>query len=149
MNHSINYRTVLTNSSSTDSLIPGDQIYKEKAKDRAILSVRDPRIFSLGIRSLYNDEIIPDVCHAIDGKMLDNSSVPLSASDYNRIRLLNGLMEGPEIVNRIPLECNLDLLNYIDFTKGCYVGQELTARTKFKVRRPLYFILHLIRVFLI
>ena len=116
---------------------------KEKAKDRAILSVRDPRIFSLGIRSLYNDEIIPDVCHAIDGEMFHNSSVPLSANDYNRIRLLNGLMEGPEIVNRIPLECNLDLLNYIDFTKGCYVGQELTARTKFKVRRPLYFILHL------
>lgn len=30
------------------------------------------------------------------------------------------------------MECNLDLLNYISFNKGCYIGQELTARTKFK-----------------
>ena len=29
-------------------------------------------------------------------------------------------------------ECNLDLLNYISFSKGCYVGQELVARTKHK-----------------
>lgn len=26
----------------------------------------------------------------------------------------------------------MDLLNYISFNKGCYIGQELTARTKFK-----------------
>lgn len=36
--------------------------------------------------------------------------------------------------NRIPSECNYDLVNGISFTKGCYVGQELTARTQFKVR---------------
>lgn len=137
INHSMCYSTVLTNSSSIDSLISEDEISTDKAKDRAISRVRDPRIFSLGIRSLYNDEIIPVAPHAIDGGMLGNSSVPKSADDYNRLRLLNGLTEGPEIVNRIPLECNLDLLNYIDFTKGCYVGQELTARTKFKVRKPL------------
>ena len=29
----------------------------------------------------------------------------------------------------LPLEHNLDLLNGICFTKGCYTGQELTART--------------------
>ncbi|PKQ06244.1 MAG: folate-binding protein [Alphaproteobacteria bacterium HGW-Alphaproteobacteria-11] len=29
-----------------------------------------------------------------------------------------------------PLEVNLDLLNGIDFHKGCYVGQEVTSRTK-------------------
>ena len=32
----------------------------------------------------------------------------------------------------IPLQCNLKELNYISFTKGCYLGQELTARTNFK-----------------
>lgn len=36
---------------------------------------------------------------------------------------------------RIPSECNLDLTHGVSFTKGCYVGQELTARTQFKVRR--------------
>ena len=54
---------------------------------------------------------------------------------YERYKLLNGLADGPEVHNRIPLECNLDLLHYISFNKGCYVGQELTARTKFKVRK--------------
>lgn len=32
----------------------------------------------------------------------------------------------------IPLEYNLDGLSGISFTKGCYVGQELMARTHFK-----------------
>ena len=51
---------------------------------------------------------------------------------YTRYRMLHGIAEGPEIANKIPLECNLDLLNYISFSKGCYVGQELVARTKHK-----------------
>ena len=32
----------------------------------------------------------------------------------------------------IPLEYNLDGLNAISFTKGCYMGQELVARTHFR-----------------
>jgi folate-binding protein YgfZ len=37
-----------------------------------------------------------------------------------------------ELVDGIPLECNLDLMHGVSFNKGCYVGQELTARTQFK-----------------
>jgi len=29
----------------------------------------------------------------------------------------------------MPLECNLDLFRGVCFSKGCYIGQELTART--------------------
>lgn len=36
-------------------------------------------------------------------------------------------------MDSIPLESNLDLVGSISFAKGCYVGQELTARTHFKV----------------
>ena len=32
----------------------------------------------------------------------------------------------------IPLEANLDALDGVSFSKGCYVGQELMARTHFK-----------------
>ena len=32
----------------------------------------------------------------------------------------------------MPLEYNLDALGAISFTKGCYVGQELIARTHFR-----------------
>lgn len=32
----------------------------------------------------------------------------------------------------LPLEYNIDALNGISFHKGCYVGQELTARTYYQ-----------------
>ena len=34
--------------------------------------------------------------------------------------------------NLFGIECNLNELNGIDFKKGCYVGQENTARIKLK-----------------
>lgn len=53
---------------------------------------------------------------------------------YHTRRLLWGLGEGAELQGRIPLEVNLDFTHLVSFTKGCYLGQELTARTKYKVR---------------
>jgi folate-binding protein YgfZ len=52
--------------------------------------------------------------------------------------------EGPvEIPSEeaLPLEYNLAGLNAISFKKGCYLGQELTARSHFRgqVRKPLHF----------
>jgi folate-binding protein YgfZ len=35
-----------------------------------------------------------------------------------------------------PLENNLHMLNSVDFKKGCYVGQELTARMKLRNKIP-------------
>lgn len=56
-----------------------------------------------------------------------------SLAEYEVFRFLNGLSESEELEGHIPLEYNLDLLHYISFTKGCYIGQELTARTKYRV----------------
>lgn len=39
-----------------------------------------------------------------------------------------------ECSGAIALECNADMLNAAHFHKGCYVGQEIMARTHFKVR---------------
>lgn len=51
---------------------------------------------------------------------------------YNRRRFSLGLSESELIANKsIPLEYNLDRFNAIDWKKGCYVGQELTARTHY------------------
>ena len=38
----------------------------------------------------------------------------------------------PDAGEAIPLEYNMDGLNAISFSKGCYVGQELVARTHFR-----------------
>eukprot|EP00755_Sulcionema_specki_P027935 Sspe_Gene.17136::Locus_6072_Transcript_1_1_Confidence_1.000_Length_1069::g.17136::m.17136/K22073/IBA57; transferase CAF17, mitochondrial len=51
---------------------------------------------------------------------------------YTLYRVLAGLAEGPgdmPIRGAFPLESNLDFTNGVSFSKGCYVGQELTART--------------------
>ena len=37
-----------------------------------------------------------------------------------------------ELGGEVALECNLDGLHGVSFTKGCYIGQELTSRTHFR-----------------
>jgi tRNA-modifying protein YgfZ len=63
-------------------------------------------------------------------------------ADYDRLRLRLGVPDGsrdliPE--KSILLEAGFDELNGIDWNKGCYIGQELTARTRYRglVRRRL------------
>ena len=51
---------------------------------------------------------------------------------YNMLRILHGALEGTEVDGVIPLEANLDWLNGVVFDKGCYLGQELTARTHYR-----------------
>eukprot|EP01039_Chlorochromonas_danica_P005960 gene5959-6563_t len=78
----------------------------------------DPRLPGFGYRAITSS----------------SAAVPQPSKEdllwYEKRRFLRGLPEGSEIRNRIPLECNLDLLQHISFEKGCYIGQELTARTK-------------------
>lgn len=83
-----------------------------------LLSTQDPRSGIFGERILCQGSV---------------SSEDRVSREYRVWRQLLGVAEGPELVDHIPLEANLDLLGYVSFTKGCYIGQELTARTKFKV----------------
>lgn len=55
--------------------------------------------------------------------------------DYDRVRLPLGLPDGSRdlvVEKSILLESNFDELNGVDWEKGCYMGQELTARTKYR-----------------
>ncbi|XP_050548940.1 putative transferase CAF17 homolog, mitochondrial isoform X1 [Daktulosphaira vitifoliae] len=83
----------------------------------------DPRLPFLGKR------IISDRYFNMDDKLLlDNQDNTFS---YQKWRYTNGVAEGLELLNGIslPLEMNCDYLNGVSFDKGCYIGQELTART--------------------
>lgn len=56
-----------------------------------------------------------------------------SVVDYEASRMLIGVAEGQGEILRetaLPLESNMDYMRGIDFRKGCYVGQELTIRTR-------------------
>ena len=62
---------------------------------------------------------------------------------YDRHRLGHGIPDGSRdvIVDKsLPLECGFDELHAIDYDKGCYVGQELTARSHHRgtIRKRLY-----------
>jgi folate-binding protein YgfZ len=63
-----------------------------------------------------------------------NCPVPVvEEQQYHLRRYMTGIPEGPLEIPResaLPMEVNIDLSHGIDFKKGCYVGQELTIRTK-------------------
>jgi folate-binding protein YgfZ len=58
-----------------------------------------------------------------------------TANAYAAFRLNLGLPDGPpdlEPEKTLLLEAGFDELNGVDWKKGCYMGQELTARTKYR-----------------
>ncbi|KAI1781410.1 Aminomethyltransferase folate-binding domain-containing protein [Hypoxylon cercidicola] len=69
-------------------------------------------------------------------RTLGEAGLALPQSDdaaYRVRRYLRGVAEGQAEVQRehaLPLESNMDVSGGIDFRKGCYVGQELTIRTR-------------------
>jgi tRNA-modifying protein YgfZ len=58
-----------------------------------------------------------------------------SADEWDRHRLALGLPDGSrdlEAEKTVLLEAGFDELDGVSWTKGCYMGQELTARTKYR-----------------
>ncbi len=94
------------------------------------LSSLDPRHPSLGMRVLgLEGETPPTVQERIQEFAEQAKSFPkLETGSFDAIRKLGGIAEGLEIQGKTPLECNQEFLNAISFHKGCYLGQELTAR---------------------
>ncbi len=86
----------------------------------------DPRLSQLGHRFVLPEGADPD---KVFGKSMGKSQ----ESDYDRLRFRLGVSEGPHEIppaKCFPLEYNADYLHGVSFHKGCYIGQELTARVK-------------------
>lgn len=89
---------------------------------RRVLSFDDPRLMNFGIRAFLHEEEL---------SLLG----PEDNIAYNLSRIENYLPEGEVdlIANKsFILEYGLDKLNAVDYNKGCYVGQEVVARTHYK-----------------
>ena len=90
------------------------------------VSYIDPRNAALGeriIRKVDED----------DNFSTDETLLEKNRAAYHARRLVLGIPDSttdliPE--KSMPMEAGFDLLNGIDFEKGCYVGQEVTARMK-------------------
>ena len=105
----------------------------------AYMAAMDPRHPSLGMRILSVGEEILNTTNGdsdrakrqLHFETLMNKFFPSTPGTYGVLRKLAGIAEGTEISSRTALECNQDFLNAISFSKGCYLGQELTARSNF------------------
>lgn len=87
----------------------------------------DPRYAGIGARAMLPASSIEALGNA-DFAATDRMA-------YENLRLYFGIPEGTvDLVaeKSLPMEANLDLLNGIDWAKGCYVGQELTARMHYR-----------------
>ena len=88
----------------------------------------DPRNKSLGARLIINLEKL-----YLSLKKLELKDSPIS--EYYKLSHELGIAQKDmnKLQNRLfGIECNFEELNGIDFKKGCYVGQENTARIKLK-----------------
>lgn len=88
------------------------------------LGVADPRDTRLG-RRLSTDDPAAALAAAAPGRL----------EDYHRLRVsLATPQSGLDLIanETFPLEADFERLGGVDFKKGCYVGQEVTARMKHK-----------------
>jgi tRNA-modifying protein YgfZ len=70
-------------------------------------------------------------------RLLSSAPLPTNAceADWDRHRLALGLPDGSrdlEADKTVLLEAGFDELHGVSWSKGCYMGQELTARTKYR-----------------
>lgn len=92
------------------------------------VSFEDPRLGTLGVRV-----IAPAGQAAALLSAHGFAEAPLAA--YDALRLPLGVPDGSrdlQVEKALLLENGFDELNGIDWKKGCYMGQELTARTKYR-----------------
>ena len=88
----------------------------------------DPRLAALGARAILPRD-------ALDAALAGAGAVATDFADYDRQRLALGVPDGSRdlvLGKSILLEIGFDELNGVDWQKGCYIGQELTARTKYR-----------------
>lgn len=81
----------------------------------------DPRLDTLGSRAVLPQDFNP------------SSELELQDEcEYERLRIVKGVADGGDFeTGGLPLDVGLHLINGVSFSKGCYLGQELTARSHF------------------
>jgi folate-binding protein YgfZ len=98
----------------------------------------DPRCERLGLR-LYSRRTNLDA-------IFDSQDVTeVSKLKYDALRYAMMIPEADECKGAIPAKMNFDILGSIDLNKGCFLGQELTARSYYTGvvrKRPYFMVAH-------
>ena len=114
---------VIINNSSSNSTEEGQIIFNKE-----YIEYVDPRNKNLGNRVVIKPELIDN--------LIKSKNYSLSnTNEYQKIMIQNLIPNSLNdlIVNKsLLLENNFDQINALDWDKGCYVGQEITARMKYR-----------------
>lgn len=95
--------------------------------DDKINIYKDPRLSDLGYRVISHVDVKGSEVAQSMGKDVTESN----EESYQYLRYKLGVSEGADDLpsgTSFPLEANCDYLHGVSFHKGCYIGQELTAR---------------------
>ena len=88
----------------------------------------DPRLKEMGVRVLLHGGLGEDPLVALGLNRVE-------PEEYHALRIASGVPDGSRdlpVEKAILLENGFDELHAIDWDKGCYMGQELTARTRYR-----------------
>ena len=88
----------------------------------------DPRLSAMGARAVLPAAAVSEVRTRAEFSQGEFAS-------YERLRLYHGVPSGNgdlAVEKATLLESNFEELNGLDWDKGCYVGQEVTARMKYR-----------------
>ncbi len=110
-------RAAVSFTSKSEELAAFSVLGEARPEIPALAMARDPRSETLGWRL-----IAPRGTKAEDAR-----------EDYEAARIAAGVPQGGvdfAYGDAFPHEANMDLLAGVDFTKGCYIGQEVVSRTK-------------------
>ena len=110
-----------------------DALLEDAAQNKTLMAFRDPRHDSLGLRVFCNDKSA--VQDLLSRHVDRNHFSQTDEHAYDLYRTCVGVPSDPfELISgsSLPAESTLDFTNAISYQKGCYLGQELTARTHFR-----------------
>ncbi len=108
-------------------------VFNKNYKSDYNIFLNDPRNINLGKKLITNKKIFKE----------EDTFKEIDETEYHEILIANNTPYSPfDILENksLLLENNFDDLNAIDWDKGCYVGQEITARMKYRglLKKKLY-----------
>ena len=86
----------------------------------------DPRLPALGLRCILPPELADDAAAELGAALVD-------AAAYDSHRIALGVPRGGQDFSygdAFPHEADMDQLGGVDFSKGCYIGQEVVSRVE-------------------
>ncbi|XP_028408356.1 putative transferase CAF17 homolog, mitochondrial [Dendronephthya gigantea] len=98
---------------------------RTKNDSKGVILAKDPRVLSLGSRLVLANGRCPT-------EYFSNVKATNDQNVYDNHRVSLGICEGIKDIEPgvpLPLEFNIAELHGVSFQKGCYIGQELTARS--------------------